>query len=116
EARLLARLELFRRTQRALQEHVAQLPADGLGEQQQRAAGQISEHVHEDGGDDLLRIADQARHLFQPRDVDLGHRYHDAAVRELRQGRGGVTRTDVRHPSYRVELQRFQITAVFHAL
>ena len=111
---LLERLERLGRAERALEQHVAHLPGDGLGKQQQRAPGQIAEHVHQDGGDDFLRIPDQPGHILEPGDRHLGDRNHDAAMRQLRQRRRRVTRADVGDLFERVELQRFQITNIFH--
>src|SRR2546426_6046575 len=52
--------------------------------------------------DHIAGIAQQLGHLFQPRDVDLGHADHDAAVGELGQRRIIVdrksTRLDSSHP------------------
>src|SRR5213594_3551583 len=114
EARLLEHVEHVRRPDRPPQQHVAQPPPHRLREEQQGASRQIPQHVHQHGGDDVLRVAEQVRDFFEPRDVDLRHADHDPAVGELRQRRRGVAGADVRHLAQRVDLELFQVPDVLH--
>ena len=114
EARLLHHPELPGRPGLSAQQYITQRTGRLGLEQDQRAAGEIAHHVHQDGRHHLVATADQVGHILQRPHVDLGHGDHDRAVGHLRQRGGRVAGPDVGDLPQGVELQLLQLPDVFH--
>lgn len=84
------------------------------GEDQERAAGEVTQHVHQHRGDHPVGECQQLGDLFQRRDPQAGHVDQNPAAGHLRKGGCGMPGAHVGDLSQGVELRVFQLPDVDH--
>jgi hypothetical protein len=114
DRRLLELAEDARGAERPVEQDLREPHRRVAREDEQRAARQVAEHVHQHRGDDLVGLGDQLGDVLEADDLQPRHVDHDAPRRHLRQRGRRVAGADVGDLAQRVDLEFVQLAHVKH--